>query len=47
MSNWATASIVIITFPILSVAFGTPVPLFFFFAVWSAVSLFVNNRLLL
>lgn len=47
LANWAAASIVIIAFPILSHAFGTSVPLFLFFAVWSIVSLFVNKKLLI
>lgn len=47
LANWTAASVVIITFPILSKAFGTPVPLFFFFSVWSAVSLLANYKLLI
>ena len=44
LANWTAASVVVITFPILSKAFGTPVPLFIFFAVWSYTSVWVNRR---
>lgn len=47
LSNWASASVVIITFPILSKAFGTPIPLFVFFAIWSAVSLVIGKKWLI
>lgn len=47
LANWASASLVIIAFPILSNAFGTSVPLFLFFAAWSVASLFVNKKLLI
>ena len=43
-SNWLSASIVIILFPILSNAIGSPASLFLFFAAWSLVSLFINQR---
>lgn len=45
--NWTATTIVIVTFPILSKVFGSPVPLFFFFAVWSSISLVVNRKLLI
>lgn len=45
--NWTATTIVIVTFPILSKVFGSPVPLFFFFAVWSSLSLVVNRKLLI
>ena len=41
------ASVVVITFPILNKAFGSPIPLFIFFAAWSYVSLLVNKKWLI
>lgn len=46
LSNWAAASVVVILFPILEKAFGTPIPLFLFFAIWSFASVIFNKRYL-
>ena len=47
LSNWAAASLIIITFPILKEALGSVVPLFFFYAIWTGVSLVVNQKYVL
>lgn len=45
-ANWATAAVISISFPILSNAFGTPAPIFTFFAVWCFVSLVFNQKVM-
>ena len=45
-ANWATAAVISILFPILSDAFGTPAPIFTFFAVWCFISLLFNQKVL-
>jgi hypothetical protein len=45
--NWTAASIVVILFPIITKALGNSAGIFFFFVVWLAVSLVVNQFLLI
>ena len=42
LANWASASTIIILFPILVKALGTPAPLFLFFFIWTLLSFFFN-----
>ncbi len=46
LANWSAATLVILLFPVISNAFGTPVPLFFFFAGWSLAAFFINKKYL-
>ena len=45
-ANWGTAAIISILFPILSDSFGSPAPIFTFFAVWCLGSLILNRKIM-
>lgn len=44
LANWTTASLITILFPILKKAFGTPAPLFLFYAVYSTAGLIFSQK---
>lgn len=47
LANWASSSLVVIFFPILTNLFSSPLPLFIFFAGWGIVSYKVNGSYLI
>lgn len=47
LSNWASAAIVMILFPIMIDKLGNSGPLFLFFALWSLASFCLNQRLVI
>ena len=47
LANWAAAAVNMFLYPILGKAFGSSVPLFFFFAVWCTVSFFIAQKYLI
>lgn len=44
LANWTTASLITILFPILKKAFGTPAPLFLFYAAYSTVGFIFSQK---